>query len=127
MDFEEDCVHLTTNDGEKITTKYLVDAAGYRSPLAESFGLRDDPDTLRTNSRTIFTHMVGVKLMDQVGKPFRRYGLKYPLSQGTLHHVFEGGWFWVIPFNNHKDAVNPLCSIGVVLNRAARSGNRQGR
>ncbi|HTQ80290.1 MAG TPA: FAD-dependent oxidoreductase [Thermoanaerobaculia bacterium] len=117
IEFEEDRVHITTQRGERITTQYLVDAAGFRSPLADRFDLRDDPDTLRTNSRTIFTHMVGIKLMDQVGQPFQRYGLKYPLSQGTLHHVFEGGWFWVIPFNNHKDAVNPLCSIGVVLNR----------
>ena len=35
LEFEEDCVHLTTNHGERITTKYVVDAAGFRSPLAD--------------------------------------------------------------------------------------------
>lgn len=43
------------------------------------------------------------------------YGFPYPLSQGTLHHVFKGGWFWVIPFNNHPAATNPLCSVGLQL------------
>jgi FADH2 O2-dependent halogenase len=85
--------------------------------LAHKFQLRDDPDKFRTNTRAIFTHMVGVKLYDQVGSSRKKHGLKYPLSQSTLHHVFEGGWFWIIPFNNHQDSTNPLCSVGLVLNR----------
>jgi FADH2 O2-dependent halogenase len=32
-----------------------------------------------------------------------------------LHHLFEGGWLWVIPFNNHPAATNPLCSVGLQL------------
>lgn len=123
IEFGGDSVLITTDRGEKIRTDYVVDAAGFRSPLAQMFELREDPDTLRTNSRTIFTHMVGVKLMDQVGKPFDEYELKYPLSQGTLHHIFEGGWFWIIPFNNHKEAVNPLCSVGLCLNRELHPEN----
>ncbi len=61
--------------------------------------------------------MINVPHYDRIGAPPREYALKYPLSQSTLHHVFEGGWMWVIPFNNHEDAVNPLCSVGLVLNR----------
>jgi tetracycline 7-halogenase / FADH2 O2-dependent halogenase len=117
VDIQDDRVALTSGKGETFICKYLVDAAGYRSPLADKFMLRSDPNLFRTNSRTIFTHMVGVKLYDQVARPNREYELKYPLSQGTLHHVFKGGWFWIIPFNNHLDAVNPLCSVGVTLDR----------
>jgi FADH2 O2-dependent halogenase len=36
-----------------------------------------------------------------------------PWHQGTLHHLFEGGWIWVIPFNNHARATNPLISVGL--------------
>ncbi len=117
IEFQEEQVLLTTEAGEVLRTRFLVDAAGFRSPLAEKFDLREDPRTLRTDSRTIFTHMVGVHHYDSVGAPPSRYGLKYPLSQSTLHHIFEGGWFWIIPFNNHDDAVNPICSVGLVLNR----------
>jgi FADH2 O2-dependent halogenase len=38
-----------------------------------------------------------------------------PFSQGTLHHVFKGGWAWVIPFDNHPESTARLCSVGVNL------------
>jgi len=118
VDIGETSVSVTTQKGVKYTAQYLVDAAGYRSPVADKMGLRGKPEEFfKTNSRSMFTHMVGVKMYDQVGAPRKEYELKYPLSQGTLHHVIDGGWFWVIPFNNHADAVNPLCSVGLTLDR----------
>ena len=39
----------------------------------------------------------------------------FKLAEGTLHHIFEGGWLWVIPFNNHAKSTNPLCSVGLML------------
>jgi len=118
VDIAQDHVSVTTDKKQVFRAKYLVDAAGFRSPVADKLGLRGDPNEFfKTNSRSIFTHMVGVKHYDQVGAPRREYQLKYPLSQATLHHVIDGGWFWVIPFNNHADAVNPLCSVGLTLDR----------
>jgi FADH2 O2-dependent halogenase len=117
IDIQEDVVTLTSEKKETFRARYLVDGTGIRSVLAQRFQLRGDPAKFRTNSRAIFTHMIGVKHYDQVGANREKHGLKYPLSQSTLHHVFEGGWFWVIPFNNHTDSTNPLCSVGLVLNR----------
>src|SRR5882724_1778204 len=117
IDIQADHVTLTSEKGEAFRGKYLVDGTGMKSVLSHKFHLRDDPDNFRTNTRAIFTHMVGVKLYYQVGPSRKKHGLKYPLSQSTLHHVFEGGWFWIIPFNNHQDSTNPLCSVGLVLNR----------
>ena len=110
-------VSVTTDKKKTYRAAYLVDAAGYRSPLADKFGWRGNSEEFKTNSRSLFTHMVGVKHYDEVGTNRREYELKYPLSQATLHHVIDGGWFWVIPFNNHLDAVNPLCSVGLTLDR----------
>ena len=117
FDVQGDVARLVSNKGEVFTGSYLVDATGMKSVLAHKFDLRDDPNGFTTNSRAIFTHMVNVEHYDNVGHPREDYELKYPLSQSTLHHMFEGGWMWVIPFNNHADAVNPLCSVGLVLNR----------
>lgn len=117
IDFGEESVTVTTQKGETFTAAYLVDATGMRSVLAERLQLRKDSSEFRTNSRAIYTHFVGVKPYDQVGAPRSVHGLKYPICQSTLHHIFEGGWFWVIPFDNHKDSTNPLCSVGLVLNR----------
>ena len=32
---------------------------------------------------------------------------------GTLHHIFDGGWLWVIPFNNTTESRNPIASVGL--------------
>jgi FADH2 O2-dependent halogenase len=102
-------VTLETRDGT-VTADYVVDAGGFKSLLADAFGLRDFD--LQTHSRALFTHMVDVPEWSGSSDEAR---LPYPLSEGTLHHIFGGGWLWVIPFNNHAKTTNPLCSVGLML------------
>ena len=112
VDFADDAATLTTGAGERIRVRYVVDASGRNSVLANQFALREDPCRFRTNSRTLFTHMVGVTPFDEVTLPSGQPSLWH---QGTLHHLFDGGWLWVIPFDNHQRATNPLCSVGLNL------------
>ena len=86
-----------------------------RSPLAAALDLRENPTRYQTRSRAIYTHFIDVLPYDQVGGPRHAHRLPYPHSQSTLHHLFDGGWMWVIPFNNHRRATNPLCSVGLLL------------
>ncbi len=116
--FDDAGVDLATATGESFRARYVVDAGGIRAPVAQKLGLRDDPCPLRTRSRTIFTHMVGVTPYDRCAPPRREHGLPSPLAQGTLHHLFDGGWIWVIPFDNHPAATNDLCSVGLTLDLA---------
>ena len=113
----DDLVHLKTTDGQTLQARFLVDATGYRSELAERYGLRDPEPKMRTRSRVIFNHFESVKPYDQVAGPRGRFdGLtRSPFHQSTLHHVFHGGWMWVIPFDNHPESTNPLTSVGVHL------------
>lgn len=113
IDVQADGVEIVTAKGERYRANYVVDAGGFRSILAERFGLRDM--NLQTHSRTIFTHMVNVPCYNDVGLSTQEYGIPYRLSEGTLHHIFRGGWLWVIPFNNHPFSTNPLCSVGLLL------------
>ncbi len=106
-------VKVSTDQGATLTVNYIVDAGGFRSTLADKFALRDLD--LRAHSRSIFTHMVDVPCYNDVGASRRQCGLPYRVSEGTLHHIFPGGWLWVIPFNNHPQASNPLCSVGLQL------------
>ena len=92
---------------------YIVDAGGFNSPIAKKFALRNFD--LQTHSRAIFTHMVDLKTFHAVAVDRRTLGVPFDMSEGTLHHVFEGGWLWVIPFNNHAKSTNPLCSVGLML------------
>ncbi|OHV21172.1 FAD-dependent oxidoreductase [Parafrankia soli] len=112
VEITDDAATLTTRAGERIRVRYVVDASGRNSVLANQYGLREDPCRFRTHSRTLFTHMVGVTPFDEVTRPS---GQPSPWHQGTLHHIFDGGWLWVIPFDNHQSATNPLCSVGLNL------------
>lgn len=107
-------VRLTTSDGADLRAEYLVDGSGFRSPLADRFDLRETPTRARTHSRALFTHMTGIRPFD-ASPTARRHDQPSPWHNGTLHHVFDGGWLWVIPFDNHPDSLNPLCSVGLTL------------
>ncbi len=115
IEFETDGVTVTTASGDSFQGRYLVDGAGFRSPVAEKLNLRDAAPRTRTNSRGIFSHFSNVQPFHETldGK----IPGAYSLFEGTLHHAFDGGWFWVIPFNNNEWSENPLCSVGVMLDR----------
>ncbi len=106
-------VEVITAKGQTYQAEYVIDAGGMKSLLANKQNWRHR-DCL-AHSRTIFTHMVDVPCFNNVSLPKEQFGHPYPLSEGTLHHIFKGGWLWIIPFNNHPEATNPLCSVGLQL------------
>lgn len=113
IEIGKDAVTVTTNSGQQIIAEYVVDAGGFRSLLADKFGWRDRNQQAHT--RTIFSHMVDVPCFNSVGASREKYGVPFRFSEGTLHHIFHGGWLWVIPFNNHESSSNPLISVGLQL------------
>jgi FADH2 O2-dependent halogenase len=115
LEFESDQIRLTTDKGETIRCSFVIDAGGMRSHIATQFNLRDEQPRFRTNTRALYTHMIDVKPADLLvdGK----HGVPSPLGQATMHHIFDGGWIWVIPFNNHRESTNPLTSVGMMLDR----------
>ncbi len=108
-----DGVEITTQEGVVYQAAYLVDGSGFRSIVAEKEGWRRRD--LLTHTRGMFTHMIDVPCYHEVSASRQEFGLPFRLSEGTLHHLFKGGWLWVIPFNNHPNATNPLCSVGLLL------------
>ncbi len=102
-----DGVSLTVKDAQGEQTlrgRLVVDASGHASYFARRYGLRDEVPQLHTHTRSLFGHFEQVpSLEDAVGSPnpafrFKRHG-------GTQHHCFEGGWIWVIPFDNGVTSV----------------------
>jgi FADH2 O2-dependent halogenase len=113
VDIDADGATVTLARGITLRAKYVVDASGYRSVLATKLSLREEPTRFRHHSRTLFNHFVGVRPFDQVGQQDARFPTRW--HEGTLHHLFPGGWMWIIPFDNHPRATNPLCSVGIQL------------
>lgn len=93
-----------TQNGEplQICAKFVLDAAGEGGVLARSLQLPDCRHTLKTHSRTVFAHFRGIKRWEDL---FRAAGghadeHPYPCDDAALHHVFDGGWMWILPFDN---------------------------
>ncbi|MEV4053676.1 tryptophan 7-halogenase [Amycolatopsis sp. NPDC049688] len=115
VDLAEDGVSVVGRDGTVYNARYLVDASGFRSPLARQLELRDEPGRLKHHARSIFTHMVGVRPIDDEVSFSPPYRPPVRFHEGTLHHIFDRGWMWIIPFDNHERATNRLCSVGIQL------------
>lgn len=112
VDFGADLVTIALDNGETFTADYVIDATGRTSVLANEFGLREEPCRFLTDSRTLFTHMRGVRPYDSVEESSGQPNLWH---QGTLHHLFDGGWLWVIPFDNRDGSDSDLVSVGLSL------------
>ncbi|MGK7928570.1 MAG: NAD(P)/FAD-dependent oxidoreductase [Spirulina sp.] len=115
LKIESDGVQIETEQGESFRGQYLVDSSGYKSLLSQQFDLREKPTRFKTQSRSLFTHAIGVKNYDDCLSQSHDDSTSLAWYQGTLHHIFDGGWMWVIPFNNHERSTNPVCSIGLTL------------
>ncbi|UJR87257.1 MULTISPECIES: NAD(P)/FAD-dependent oxidoreductase [Sandaracinus] len=111
VDLRDDGVITHTKGGRSFSSKFVVDGTGWDSVIARQEKLRTGLSEIRTHSRSIFTHMLDVRPYEEcvsIDTPSK-------LSQGTLHHLFDGGWMWVIPFNNHERSKNRLVSVGLQL------------
>ena len=85
-----------------IRAEFLIDASGDGGVLAKHLGIGPHPDGLKTRSRALFSHFTDVAkwgelYMDRGGDIT---GHPYPCDDAALHHVFDGGWMWVLPFDN---------------------------
>lgn len=116
-DFEinDDGVVLRTTTGEEFRARFLVDGTGHKSVVAHKFGLRPEVPDLRTQSRTIFTHMEGLERFDDTIPPEDLPGLSRGWYEGTLHHMIDGGWFWIIRFDNVPGSESNVTSVGLTL------------
>jgi tetracycline 7-halogenase / FADH2 O2-dependent halogenase len=115
LEFDDDGVTVTGHNGEVFRARYLIDASGFRSPLAEKLNLRDNPTRFKHHSRSLFTHYIGIKPFDDVSGHPKELRPPVPWHQGTMHHLIDRGWFWIIPFDNNKHSKNPLCSVGLTF------------
>jgi len=104
-------VGITTDRGVTVSGRFLIDGCGPRSPLVDALRLREGAEPLASDSRSLFNHFIDIpEFKDCVAA-----GDGPQWLEGTYHHLFHGGWFWVIPFNNWKGATNPAISVGLTL------------
>jgi FADH2 O2-dependent halogenase len=86
---------------------FLVDASGRSGALHDALGVGRAAFPSLPATQGLFTHFEGVLRLDDLGIPESGEAPPYPVDDAALHHVFEGGWIWVLRF------ANGLTSAGV--------------
>lgn len=85
-----------------IRAQFLIDASGEGAFLARNLGIGPHPADLKTRSRGLFSHFTGVARWGDLysARGGRTTDHPYPCDDAALHHCFDGGWMWVLPFDN---------------------------
>jgi FADH2 O2-dependent halogenase len=100
-DIEADGVHLEGRRGEqsfRAHAGFLVDASGPRGYLHQTLGLPEAQYEDFPRTRGQFSHFTGVGSWSLNNPVFAE--APFPPDDAALHHTFEGGWMWVLRFNN---------------------------
>lgn len=88
-------------DGRRVTlrARFVVDATGPRGFLHRALQLpeRTLPDYPATQA--LYSHFSNVQRLDQIEPPVGSPP-PYPVDDAAVHHIFDGGWIWVLRFNN---------------------------
>jgi tetracycline 7-halogenase / FADH2 O2-dependent halogenase len=100
----------TVLDGERegrtvrINASFVIDASGPRGFLHRALQLGDAHHRWLPPTQGLFTHFEGVERWDrlrgQMGVRPSSDPAPYPADDAALHHVFPGGWIWMLRFNN---------------------------
>jgi tetracycline 7-halogenase / FADH2 O2-dependent halogenase len=89
-----------TKDGQAMSFRagFVIDATGPRGFLHRVLHLSEAefPDYPATQG--LYCHFSGVRRLDEIEPPLETP--PYPVDDAAVHHIFDGGWIWVLRFNN---------------------------
>ncbi len=87
-----------------IVAKFLVDASGSRGFLHRALGLRELELPGFPQTQALYSHFEGVGRLEDLnpmrGSESSGAEPPYPVDDAAVHHIFEGGWIWVLQFSN---------------------------
>jgi FADH2 O2-dependent halogenase len=89
-------------DGSEVQfhARFVVDATSPRGFLHHALGLceAEMPDYPQTQG--LWSHFSGVNRLEDSSYSRIDEPPPYPIDAAAVHHVFDGGWIWVLQFNN---------------------------
>ena len=98
LEFAEDGASIAGRAGEEpfhLHARLLIDATGPRGFLHRALRLDESPLPGLPPTESLYSHFTGVG-RTEAGED----APPYPVDDAAVHHVFDGGWVWVLRFNN---------------------------
>lgn len=84
----------------RLTARVVVDATGPRGFLSRALNLPASAFPGYPPTQTLYSHFVGVRRCETMEAFQSEETRPYPADDAALHHVFDGGWMWVLRFGN---------------------------
>jgi FADH2 O2-dependent halogenase len=82
----------------RVDAGFVIDASGPRGCLHRGLGLGELPLRWLPPTQGLYSHFTGIERWDRLlpaAEP-----PPYPVDTAALHHVFPGGWIWILRFAN---------------------------
>ncbi len=110
LDVSEGGAELAGWAGEeafRLRAKFLIDATGPRGFLHRALGFTEDSLPGMPATESLYSHFTGVSRTEMdANTPF-------PVDDAAVHHIFDGGWVWVLRFNNGVTSAGVVASSDV--------------
>jgi tetracycline 7-halogenase / FADH2 O2-dependent halogenase len=103
----------------KVRAKLLIDATGPAGLLHRLFGLSNAGVPGMPDTCTLYSHFTGVDRDDATIASGR---LPFPPDDAAVHHLFDGGWIWVLRFNNGVTSAGVSMRCDLAEKLALREG-----
>lgn len=90
-----------THLGRDITVRalFVVDATGPRGCLHRLLNLSESSFQCYPATQSLYSHFSGVTPLATESAHWQTRP-PYPIEAAAVHHVFDGGWVWLLHFNN---------------------------
>jgi FADH2 O2-dependent halogenase len=111
-------------DGNNVEfyAQFVVDATGPRGFLHRALGLSEIPLPDYPATQSLFSHFSGVDRLENTSFSRTDALPPYPIDDAAVHHVFDGGWIWVLKFNNGMTSAG----VAATAEFAAQLGFQEG-
>jgi FADH2 O2-dependent halogenase len=87
-------------DNIEITARFVVDATGPRGFLHRALDLKEHELPGMPPTAALYSHFSRVSRLDETRSVALEDPPPYPVDDAAVHHVFDGGWVWVLRFSN---------------------------
>ena len=105
----------------EITGEFVIDASGPRGCLWRTLKLKETEFDSMPRTQALFSHFRNVETLPKAFFCDGRIS-PYPPEQAAVHHVFPGGWIWVLKFNNGITSAGVAATAAVANDLDFRSG-----
>lgn len=94
-----------------VRARFVIDASGPRGFVSRRLALPESAFAGLPATQALFSHFQGVHRWDHLHPA--QDTPPFPVDDAALHHVFPGGWIWVLRFSNGITSAGVAAESGV--------------